>query len=226
MSPRVGWRRCRAIWRASRPARRGGGRRVLAGEPAAAAPVAADQPGRLYQPGDALAACPHPVVVAQLGVDARSTIGAARGPVELADLLQQLLVGPCPRGGTSLEPGVEATTRDVQDPAQQADRVVSLLRRDEPIPAHRVVSFAKKAAAFFSISRSWRSTWFSRRRRRSSCCSAVVSSPGRPWPASTSAWRTPLRRVWPETPRSLASSGIVLPLVRASSTASARNAAG
>jgi hypothetical protein len=90
----------------------------------------------------------------------------------------------------SLEPGGEASAGDAKDPAQQADRVGGLLRHDEPIPAHRVVSFAKKAAAFFRISRSWRRVWFSRGRRPSSSRSAVVSSPGRPRPASTSAWWT------------------------------------
>jgi hypothetical protein len=39
---------------------------------------------------------------------------------------------------------------------------VGLLRVEEPIVAH-AVSFAKQAAAFVRISRSWRTTWFSRR---------------------------------------------------------------
>jgi hypothetical protein len=77
----------------------------------------------------------------------------------------------------------------------------------------------RRQRLFLSISRSWRSTWFSRRSRPSSSRWVVVSSPGRPWPVSTSAWCSQLRRVCPETPRSAASSGMVLPLVRASSTA-------
>ncbi len=52
-------------------------------------------------------------------------------------------------------PGVEAARRHLQTPAQDGDRMRGLLRRDER-ESHRLC-FAKKAAAFFRMSRSsWR----------------------------------------------------------------------
>ena len=62
--------------------------------------------------------------------------------------------------------------------------VQRLLRRDEH--KSHVFSFAKKAAAFFNISRSICNRLFSRRSRISSSRSAVVNAPGGPLPASTS----------------------------------------
>ncbi len=82
---------------------------------------------------------------------AGGAVGPARVVVDLADTLQQLLVGPLAGGQAAVAPGIEAGTGDAKDPAQQADRVVCLLRRDEPAAAHRVVSLAKKAAAFFFV---------------------------------------------------------------------------
>ena len=49
-------------------------------------------------------------------------------------------------------PGVEAAARDAQTPTQDRDRVRGLLRRDEAKPYR--LCFAKKAAAFFRMSRS------------------------------------------------------------------------
>jgi hypothetical protein len=47
-------------------------------------------------------------------------------------------------------PGVETGAGDAQKPADQRDRKIGLLRRDEPIQAHRVsLSLTKKAAALF-----------------------------------------------------------------------------
>src|SRR6266545_2644527 len=83
---------------------------------------------------------------------AGGAVGPARVVVDLADTLQQLLVGPLAGGQAAVAPGIEAGTGDAKDPAQEADRVVCLLRRDEPAAAHRVVSLAKKAAAFFFLS--------------------------------------------------------------------------
>src|SRR5206468_10361545 len=106
-------------------------------------------------------------------------------------LAQQARVGPGPRGGLTLHPGVEAAGRDAEDATEPSDRVVGLLRGDEPEPAHRVVSLAKKAAAFFRISRPSRSTRTSLPSRASSSRSAVVN-PFR-WPASISACATQRR---------------------------------
>ena len=64
-----------------------------------------------------------------------------------------------------------------------------LLRLDEREP--HIDSLAKKAVAFFRMSRSIRSCRFSHRSRRSSSSSPVLT-PSRT-PASTSNWRTQLR---------------------------------
>ena len=64
---------------------------------------------------------------------------------------------------------------DAQHPAHDRDRVLGLLRRDEPEDPHRVsLSLAKKAAAFFRMSRSSARIRFSRRNRRNSSRSSVV----------------------------------------------------
>ena len=96
---------------------------------------------------------------------------------------------------------------DAQHPAQRGDREAGLLSLDEPEHAHRVssVSRAKKAAAFFRISRSSRRIRFSRRRRRAR--HARRWSGPRPRPASTSAWMTQRRSdssAMPEIARDLA----------------------
>jgi hypothetical protein len=70
-----------------------------------APPVAADQPTGAHQPSDALAACPHPMVVAELGVDAWGAVGAAGVAVDPGDLLQELLIGLLAGGGATITPG-------------------------------------------------------------------------------------------------------------------------
>src|SRR5690349_9028733 len=70
------------------------------------------------------------------------------------------------RTGRALGEGVVALPRDTQQPAQRCDREAGLLRVDER-ELHSL-SFAKKAAAFFRISRSIRSESFSRWSRPSS----------------------------------------------------------
>src|SRR4051812_10833741 len=125
------------------------------------------------------------------------------------------------RGGTIL-PGEIAARADVEELAQACDREVLLRRVDEAEP-HRLPSLAKKAVARFRISRSWRSTSFSRRRRLSSAAMSSCRSAGG-WSISRS--RRPsiqLRSVESPTPRSAAVSRRDRPLVCASRTASARN---
>ena len=59
-------------------------------------------------------------------------------------------------------PRVVALTSHTHDAAQQGDRKLCSLRLDKPKTRHGLsVSLAKKAAARFKISRSWRSTLFS-----------------------------------------------------------------
>ena len=69
--------------------------------------------------------------------------------------------------------------------------MLRLLRRDKPEP-HRLC-FAKKAAAFFRISRSSCRMRFSLRRRLSSSRSAVVSAPALPFSGSARACSTQFR---------------------------------
>ncbi len=75
----------------------------------------------------------------------------------------------------------ESPTRDPERSAQKRDRVIRPLRPDEAEALHRVsLPLAKKAAAFFRMSRSCSSVRTCRRRRRSSSRSSVVR-PSRSW---------------------------------------------
>ena len=47
--------------------------------------------------------------------------------MDLADLLQELLVGPLVRGWAAVLPGLEAGTGDAKGPAQDRDRVGAFL---------------------------------------------------------------------------------------------------
>ncbi len=115
--------------------------------------------------------------------------------------------------------------RRAQHPPSDRDGRGSPPRADGPVAVHSV-SRAPKATAFLSISRSRRRIWFLLRSRPGSSRSAVVSPPGGPRPASLSTRFIQPRSAHSETPRSQAGYGMPLPFVRASSTASARKAAG
>src|SRR6266542_1242100 len=69
--------------------------------------------------------------------------------VDGADRGRKARVGDRPRRGWPYPRGIEAALGLAHHAAQPGERVIALLRRDEPAPAHRVVSLAKKAAAFF-----------------------------------------------------------------------------
>src|SRR5262245_8273622 len=92
----------------------------------------------------------------------------------------------------TLLPRVVPAPRDAKGATQHADGVLRLLRVDER-KSHRF-SLAKKAAAFFSISRSSLRTRFSLRRAASSFFSSLVRASGAPLPASTRACSTHARR--------------------------------
>jgi hypothetical protein len=186
--------------------------------------VDAAQAGLAHQARHPAAAAALPAR-AQFGVDARAAVGSAAAPVDLANALGQLPIGPRSRRGPPVPPGVVARARHAQRPAQQPDRVVGGLVGDELAAVHRVaLALAKYTAAFLRISRSSFSSATSRRSLASSAFSSVVT-PAR-WPASTSAWRSQRRMVSGSTPRSRATWLGRRPLVRASSTARARNSAG
>jgi hypothetical protein len=151
-------------------------------------------PGALHQPLDALATDPDATAEAQLRMDPRRAIDAPVGLMDLLDLLEQPRVLERAIRRRAALPVVKACSVDLECPAHQRDWVVGLLRGDEREHlAHRSLSRAKKAAAFFNTSRSISSVRTRRRNSRSSAFSSLVSPAARP--ASTSAVLTQLRNV-------------------------------
>src|SRR5262249_28739509 len=120
----------------------------------------------LHQPNDALAADGLVVLLEQIPVNPRTAVPALARGERRPDEHFQVAILFRTRRLRSLPPGVEAAARHAQTATQQIERMMRLLRRDEP-EFHRR-SFAKKAAAFFKISRSSRRIRFSFRRRASS----------------------------------------------------------
>src|SRR5712691_13411157 len=152
-------------------------------------------------------------------VDARTPVGLAARSVRGSNLDFERGIFLRPETEATPAPGVEARGRDQQRPAQHSHGVRRLLRLDEP--ELHWLSFAKKAAAFFSISRSIRSCRASRRSATSSARSAVVRSPLPPPPASIPDCATQLRTADAVRPRSRETSPIVLPPSRTRRTTSA-----
>src|SRR5262245_28891548 len=115
--------------------------------------------------------------------------------MHLLDVAREFLVGTGPSGGSTRAPGVVATPRDTEQAAHGRHRIVRLLRLDECEHGYRVMSLslAKKAAAFFRISRSWRSVRTSRRSWRNS--SRSLGANGSRTPSSISACCTQFRSV-------------------------------
>ena len=113
----------------------------------------------------------------QILVDARTPVGLAARSVCRSNLDFERGIFLRPETQATPAPGVETRGRDQERPAQHSHGVSRLLRLDEP--ELHWLSFAKKAAAFFSISRSIRSCRASRRSATSSARSAVVSAPVR-----------------------------------------------
>ena len=107
-------------------------------------------------------------------MDPRHPVDAAVRLVDRPDALGQPGVGERPLARRARRPLVVARAANAQPRTCQGDRGAGLLHRDEPVHAHRVsVSFAKKAAARLSRSRSCARRAFSRRSRRSSSRSSV-----------------------------------------------------
>ena len=103
---------------------------------------------------------------------------ALAGEAFTREQVRRLMTIPFPR--------VIARTRHAEHAAHGLDRVLGLLRRDEPEDHRRVsLSLAKKAAAFLRISRSSASVRTSRRSRRSSSRSSEVKPSA--LPSSTSS---------------------------------------
>src|SRR5258708_7000450 len=155
----------------------------------------------------------------EIGMDPRTPVPLATRGVRRRDLDLEggILLGPQTQPPPA--PGVEARARDRKHPTERAHRIDGLLRLDEP--ELQWFSFAKKAVAFFRISRSIRSCLFSRRSATNSACSAVVSSPFFPSPASIRACFTQCRTAVCVRSRSRHTSPIDLPPSRTRRTTSA-----
>src|SRR2546425_726454 len=178
------------------------------------------EPADPHQARHALATRPA-AAVHQFGVNPRAAIPLPALRVDHRDLEAQSFVRLPARGRRPGLPRVETRARHLQRAAEQPDWKGGLLRRDEREP--HAFSFAKKAVAFFRMSRSIRNVRFSRRSCPSSSRSAVVSAPGVPRPASISACRTQLRSAISVRSSSRATVGTDLLLSRTSRTASALN---
>src|SRR6266700_6262069 len=164
----------------------------------------------------------HPVpAIPELGVHPRAAIALAALGVDRLNLDPEPLIllgaGCCrPR-----VPRVEAGTGHLQGPAQHPHGIGGLLHRDEG-ESHSL-SLAKKAVAFFKMSRSIRTVRSSRRKRPSSSRSSVVRAPAGPWPASIPACRTQARTALSVRPSSWATTPMDFPLSRINRTVSALN---
>src|SRR5262249_39629714 len=156
----------------------------------------------------------------QFGVHARAAVAAAAGPVDGGDLHGQAGFLRDPGRDGALLGCVEAGPRDAQHATERGDRVDGLPRLDER--ELQAWSLAKKAAAFFRMSRSIRSVRFSRRNCSSSRRSPLLSAPVRR--ASRSASRTHTRSADSARSRLRAAAATVWPSSRTSRTASTLNA--
>src|SRR5207253_7838340 len=98
----------------------------------------------------------------QLGPHPRRSVGAARETMDCSyQSLQALVLSPSTTGRARF-PGVVAARGDAERAADRLDVEGGLLPFDELEHGYRIglVSAAKKAAALFRISFSWRRRWF------------------------------------------------------------------
>src|SRR3984957_15667537 len=148
------------------------------------------KPGGTHQSRHTLAAHADAVVISELGMYVRRTIRVLGATVNPRDPPRQRQIRPIPLTHRPIQPGVESTSRNMQQSAHDPDRVGGLVHLHEPEERFEVpLSVANQAAAFERISRSSLSLRFSRRSRPNSSRSAVVNPPS-PLPASRFACRT------------------------------------
>ncbi len=168
----------------SRPIRSGDGAAALSALVRLRRPVPAVA-GDAVLPHDPLRpfAVAHLALTAQSGGDARDFVVPPGGDADHRDLGGQGSVHPSPRftGPGSGDPRVVREPGGLHRLAQQRDRVIGLLRADEPAErAHRSLSVAKEAVAFFGISVVFACSAFSFRSHFSSSSqsSAARTAPG------------------------------------------------
>ena len=104
-----------------------------------------------------LPACFH-----QVQVNSRTPVGFTACRVKPSDLRREPGILLSSLRGFTATPSVVAGTRNLENSTRDSDRPDRLLRVDELVPHE--FSLAKKAVAFFSISRSSRRRLFSRRK--------------------------------------------------------------
>jgi hypothetical protein len=85
-----------------------------------------------HQPGDALAADTDAVRLPKLGVHTRRSVGLERLDEHAPDQFAQLLVGELPTRARARTPGVIAGAGHAEHAAEPGDRVLCLLRLDQP----------------------------------------------------------------------------------------------
>src|SRR5215831_9767875 len=181
-----------------------------------ASPTAAADAMEAHQPGHAMAADPDPVGP-QVLMNPRTAIPTVRCPIAGPDMGEEPRILALPPRLAAPTPGIKPTAGDLQHPTQDLHRIRDLLRFDEAIPQDD--SLAKKAIAFFKMSRSCR-TWSSS--RRTALSSSVARKPLVPSGILAACKFHRLRVVWP-MPSSRATCVAVFPLRRSSSTASCLN---
>src|SRR5262249_31945375 len=163
-----------------------------------------------------------PATRGEFGVHPRAAVPPLDLLVDGLEFDHQGIPTPLPGAGGALPPGVVAAGRNLQSVAQQPYRPPAAVLVDEAVPHSD--SLAKKAVAFFKMSRSISSRWFSPRRRRSSSSRAGRSPrPGEARPPSAWRARRQLRSRFSRMPRLRAASATERPSSVTSLTASALN---
>src|SRR5437016_1496144 len=154
-------------------------------------------------------------------IDSGTPIAAATGRMGGRDVHGELLIVASPSRDRPPLRSVEPGAADPEHRTEQVDGEHGLLSRDEG--ELHPCSLAKKAVAFFRMSRSIRSVFTSRRNCVSSARSSVVSGPLPLRPASTSAWTTQRRSAVSVRSSSRATVLTLFPLSRTTLIASALN---
>src|ERR1700704_5059638 len=173
-----------------------------------------------HQPGYP-AATDREAAIPQFPRHSGTAIGAVRQGKGRPDMCQQHHVVPLAAAGWPTPPGEIAALTNTKPTAQAIDGEFRFRPIDEREP-HRLPSRAKKAVAFFRMSRSCRRISFSRRSRFSSAVISLVAADGST--ARRSRLR-PIQRTSVESPipRSPAIARCVRPLVCTRRTASSSN---
>src|SRR5215469_3691571 len=163
-----------------------------------------------------LAAC------SQFHMDARAAVALFHLLVDGLDLLGQSLAALLLGTGGAIAPGVVAAAGHLQHLAHQPHRPLTAVRVDEAV-LHSD-SLAKKAVAFFKMSRSiWRRLFSARRRRSSSSRAGRLPLPGKAWSPWSSRSFFHLRSRLSAIPRLAAASAKLRPCSVTSLTASTLN---